>query len=360
MKIVIAAGGTGGHVFPAQALAAELLARGHTCFWIGRPESLEARSAHQCGIPFHPVRMSGLRRRRVDKQLYALWQSLTASCRLALWLHRLAKREPTLVVTFGGYTSVAAGIAAWCTHLPLVIHEQNSFAGSANRLLARWADAVCCGFDTVFQNHPRRHYLGNPIRGQPQPCYRKDKCPLRILVLGGSLGAASLNRAITTLLAEHRLEQPLHLVHQCGETTHAETRTAYGDMELPLFRLRLRAFLKRVDWYYSWCDMIICRAGAITLAEVCASGKPALLVPFPHATDDHQYHNACALVEAGGAQVIRDDGNLVAQLAQTLLPMLNQPAAKIRPELQRLGQQLTRLAKPQAAGRMASLIEGFG
>ena len=359
MNVIIAAGGTGGHVFPAQALAVELIARGHKCKWIGRPDSLESRTAQDTAIAFHPVRMSGLRGKRLDKQLIALWQCLVASISLVLWMRRQSRKLPSLVVTFGGYTSVAAGIAAWCTRLPLIIHEQNSFAGSSNRLLARWANAVCCGFDSVFPQLPHRHYLGNPIRSQRTPSYRKDTRPLRLLVLGGSLGAASLNQAVCALLTKHRLIHPLHLVHQCGTTSYQQTRSAYLALAAnqPLLRLRLQTFLQRIDWYYPWCDLIICRAGAITLAEVTQAGKYALLVPFPHATDNHQWHNAKALVSSGGASLLQDDARLPNNLAQAILPLLQQPAAAARTSLHPRGKLLYKLARPDAARAMADLVE---
>ena len=357
MQVMIVAGGTGGHVFPAQAVAAELLTRKHQCYWIGRPASLETQAAAALGIDFYPLNMSGLRGKSLIHKGISLWQTLRATIRLCKWWRRQKSKQPLVVMTFGGYTSVPAGIAARLLKLPLVIHEQNSHPGSANTLLAKWAQAICCGFPNVFTQYSTTHTTGNPTRFHRPAHYPNDARPLRILVLGGSLGAVSLNRAMVAFFANQQLDYPLHLVHQCGAYSYDNTYKDYRALHSPLLKLRLQAFLQRVDWYYQWCDMIICRSGAVTLAEVCAAGKTALLIPFPHATDNHQLHNARVLEATKGADIILDNELLAAHLGAFLQPIVSQPATAVRPSLHKRGTLVSSIAKPFAAVAITDIVE---
>jgi len=298
---MIAAGGTGGHVFPGLAVADALRAAGWRVVWLGSESGMEAGLVAKRGYEMAAVRFSGVRGKGPVallllplKLLLAFWQSARAI---------LAKR-PDVVLGMGGYMSFPAGMMAALLGRPLAIHEQNAVAGLANRVLAGVADRVLCAFPGALKGAA---HTGNPVRPEiaaiaaPEARYAGRSGPLHVLVVGGSLGAKALNdvvpRALALLPAANR---PI-VTHQSG-AQHAEAlKAAYAAAGV---RASTPAFIDDMAAAYGEADLAVCRAGATTVAELAAAGVPSILVPFPHAVDDHQTTNARFLADAGGAVLV--------------------------------------------------------
>ncbi len=303
-RILIMAGGTGGHVFPGLAVAEVLRARGAEVQWLGTARGIEARLVPERGIELHTLPIAGLRGKGLFGLVLAPWR-----LGLSLWaaLALLTRLRPAAVIGFGGFAAGPGGLMAAALNRPLLIHEQNAVAGLTNRWLARLADRVYAGFDRAFPDSVTVTVVGNPVRAEiaalPAPEQRFDarEGPLRVLVLGGSLGARSLNRTVPAGLAA--LGQPLRIRHQAGERTMDEALTAYAETAMDA---EVSAFIDDMAEAYGWADLVICRAGALTVAEIAAAGVAALFVPYPHAVDDHQTANARALVAGGAAWLIAD------------------------------------------------------
>jgi UDP-N-acetylglucosamine--N-acetylmuramyl-(pentapeptide) pyrophosphoryl-undecaprenol N-acetylglucosamine transferase len=310
--VLIMAGGTGGHIFPGLAVADELRSRGVPVAWLGAEGGMETRVVPAHGLDLHTVAVGGLRGKGVKTRLMAplmLARAFVASLKL------LRRLRPACVLSMGGYVAGPAGIAARVAGIPLVVHEQNAIAGFTNRQLAGFAKKVLTGFPNVL---PNGEWVGNPVRARiaelPTPDVRmagREGRP-RLLVLGGSLGARTLNLALPRALAFMRGHAAMstiepEIVHQTGERGLEEARAAYGAAGVAA---NIVPFIEDMAGAYEWADVVVCRAGALTVAELCAAGLEALLVPFPHAVDDHQTVNARAMVEAGGGRLIAD-----AQLA---------------------------------------------
>jgi UDP-N-acetylglucosamine--N-acetylmuramyl-(pentapeptide) pyrophosphoryl-undecaprenol N-acetylglucosamine transferase len=303
MKVLIAAGGTGGHVYPGLAVAERLLAAGHDVVWLGNPDSFEWRAVQPTGIPFCSVRITALRGKGSFALLAAplrLWRAVRASLRI------LRHERPQVVLGMGGFVAGPAGLAAWLTRRPLVIHEQNARAGLTNRLLSRLAREVLLGFEAAL---PGGRVVGNPVRAgiaalpPPEQRFAGRQGPLRLLVIGGSQGARALNEALPGLIASLPPERRPQIRHQGGRSLpRAEAAYAQAGVSADCV-----AFIDDMAAAYAWADVIICRAGASTVAELAACGLAALLVPFPHAVDDHQTANAEILVRAGAAVCLAEN-----------------------------------------------------
>lgn len=326
MKFMIMAGGTGGHVFPGLAVAAELRQRGHEVVWMGAPNSMEARLVPQHDIAIEYIAITGLRGKGVVALLKAPFKLLRAIGQAVaiLWKHK-----PALVFGCGGFAAGPGGFAAWLLRVPLVIHEQNALSGYTNRLLSRFARRVLEAFPNTFESQQRVHAVGNPVRREilalspPAQRLAGRKGPLRLLVLGGSLGAKALNQRVAEalLLLPHDLH--LDVWHQGGRTV-AEADKAYLPLRRAMGeRLRVVEFIRDMAEAYAWADLVLCRSGALTVAEIAAAGLPSVLVPYPHAVDDHQTANARYLVEAGAAQMIQERDLSAATLARSLGGLLS-------------------------------------
>ncbi|MDJ0877831.1 MAG: undecaprenyldiphospho-muramoylpentapeptide beta-N-acetylglucosaminyltransferase [Halieaceae bacterium] len=302
-RVAIFAGGTGGHVYPALAVASELQERGYAVDWFGTERGLEARVVPQAGFPLHLIRVSGIRGKGAAARLRGLF-----SIGLALLqsLGLLARLRPACALGMGGYVSGPAGLAARLLWVPLVIHEQNSVAGTTNRLLRRFAAAVCTAYPRAFGASVTTRQVGNPVRAQLLAKGAADydydgSRPLRLLVVGGSLGAKAINEMLPQALAALPVDCAVQLRHQTGPT-HAESVAAlYGEQ---VGNVEILPYIEDMAGAYRWADLVLCRAGALTLAELTIIGRPAILVPLPNAIDDHQAHNAAWLAEAGGAIVM--------------------------------------------------------
>ncbi|GIX31124.1 MAG: UDP-N-acetylglucosamine--N-acetylmuramyl-(pentapeptide) pyrophosphoryl-undecaprenol N-acetylglucosamine transferase [Porticoccaceae bacterium] len=335
---VILAGGTGGHVFPALALAEALARQGVAVDWVGTAQGIEARLVPAAGYPLHTLDAAGLRGVGFARRMRAAW-GLTRALGQALRL--LRRLRPGLAVGFGGYAAAPGGLAAKLLGIPLVIHEQNAVAGTTNRLLARFARRVATAFPGVL---PRGELVGNPVRpaiaALPPPEVRGvgSRRPLRLLVLGGSQGAATLNRLLPEALALCR-GVTFAVRHQCGVRHLEATRAAYRAAGV---EAEVVPFVEEMAEALGWADLAVARAGALTVAELAAAGLGALLVPFPAAIDDHQTANARWLVEAGAAR---------------LLPERELTAAGLAAELGGLAAEPARLAAMAAAARARALSD---
>lgn len=303
MKILIAAGGTGGHVFPALAVAKVLQRRGHSVVWMGAPNSFEARVVPTHGIAIEFVRVTGLRGKGLLKMLTAP----LLLCRAVFEAIAILRRQrPQLVLGMGGFASGPGGLAAWLTRRPLLIHEQNAAPGLTNRLLARIANVVLEAFPNTFAG---ARTVGNPVRAGfaelPPPRQRyaeHESLAPRLLVLGGSQGARALNEMVPAALALLPADVRPQVRHQAGRTLDV-AQAAYARHGVAA---EVLPFIDDMPSAYAWADLVVCRAGASTVAELAAAGCAALLIPFPHAVDDHQTRNGQYLVDAGAALMVAE------------------------------------------------------
>jgi UDP-N-acetylglucosamine--N-acetylmuramyl-(pentapeptide) pyrophosphoryl-undecaprenol N-acetylglucosamine transferase len=344
MKIMVMAGGTGGHVFPALAVAQYLRARGHDIVWMGAPESFEARVVPQHAIPMEFIRVQGLRGKGVLRWLGApllLWRSVRDA------LAALRRQRPAVVLGMGGFAAGPGGLAAWLTRRPLVIHEQNAAAGLTNRLLAHLARTVLEAFPNTF---PGARTVGNPVRPGfaelPDPVQRiaAHAGPRRLLVVGGSQGARALNTLVPAALALLSSAERPRVRHQAGRTLEV-AQAAYTRAAV---EAEITAFIDDMPAAYGWADLVVCRAGASTVAELAAAGCAALLVPFPAAVDDHQTRNGEYLVRAGAALLVQERDLDAAALAALLRELFADPA-----RLTAMAQAARRAAWPQAVATIA-------
>ncbi|MDT0500170.1 MULTISPECIES: undecaprenyldiphospho-muramoylpentapeptide beta-N-acetylglucosaminyltransferase [unclassified Halomonas] len=321
-RVLVMAGGTGGHVIPALSLARGLQASGVEVAWLGSPRGIENRLVPEAGIPLHRIAVAGLRGNGAAGWLLAPF-NLTRSVWQAWRVIRTF--DPQLVVGLGGFASGPGGLAAWLSRRPLVIHEQNAVAGLTNRALARLARRVYAAFPQAFQG--RGEVIGNPVRDEiarlgeaPRGAAAMAGRPLRLLVVGGSLGARALNEAVPAALARLPENRRPAVWHQAGRDKDVATRDTYAQQGVSA---EVTAFIDDMASAYAWADLIVCRAGALTVAELAAAAKPALFVPFPHAVDDHQTANARALVEEGAAELLPQIRLSAATLAERLTVLLD-------------------------------------
>jgi UDP-N-acetylglucosamine--N-acetylmuramyl-(pentapeptide) pyrophosphoryl-undecaprenol N-acetylglucosamine transferase len=346
-SVLIMAGGTGGHVFPALAVARELERQGMVPVWLGTRRGLEARVVPEAGYRLLTVAVSGLRGKGLLRWLVA---PLMLAAAMLHSLLIVANTRPRLVLGMGGYVSGPGGIAAWLLRRPLLIHEQNAVLGTTNRHLAAIATRRLEAYAGVFAARFGAICTGNPVRAElltvaaRKPASTADTPP-RILVLGGSQGAEALNTVVPPALAA--LDTACEVLHQSGGAGREATERRYRDMALTA---RVMPFIERMEDAYAWADLVICRAGALTLAEISVVGLAAILVPYPYATDDHQTANAAPFCEHGAARVIAPRDFDVERLSGTIRQLLGDPAERAR-----MAEQMLRLARPQAAARVAEI-----
>lgn len=346
--VMILAGGTGGHIFPALAVAKVLRARGVPVTWLGANGAMETRLVPQHDIALDTIAIAGLRGKGALALLGAPLRVL-AAIRSASAV--LRQRAPRAVVSFGGFAAGPGGLAARLQRRPLLVHEQNRAPGFTNRVLAKFAQRVLTGFPGSFSSG--EEHVGNPVRSEiaalPLPAQRFDgrQAPLRLLVLGGSQGARALNEALPRAVAQLR-ELQFDIRHQCGEKLHDEAVRAYAQAAV---EASVERFIADMAQAYAWADLVVCRAGASTLAELCAAGVGSVLVPFAAAVDDHQTRNAEFLVERGAAILLRQDDQLAVRLQQILRELAGDPARRLA-----MAEAAHVLAKPDAAERIADII----
>ncbi|GAB2625334.1 undecaprenyldiphospho-muramoylpentapeptide beta-N-acetylglucosaminyltransferase [Novilysobacter erysipheiresistens] len=350
--VMILAGGTGGHIFPGLAVARALIERGVPVTWLGAEGGMETRLVPQHGIEIDTIAVRGLRGKGVATLLGAPLK-VVGAVRAAATV--LRTRRPRAVVSFGGYAAGPGGLAARLAGIPLVVHEQNRAAGMTNRVLAKFAGAVLSGFPGTFANE---QVVGNPVRTEiaavapPEVRFAGRSGALRILVLGGSQGARALNQAVPRALAGLRGRiDGFEVRHQCGDKQADDALAAYVEAGV---EASIEPFIADMAAAYGWADVVVCRAGALTLAELCAVGVGSVLVPFPQAVDDHQTKNAQFLVDRGAAHVLPQGGDPRGDLAQRLSATLEILSQRI--DLMPMAQAARALARPDAAARVAAIV----
>ena len=359
-RALIAAGGTGGHVYPALAVAGLLTEQGWAVDWVGTERGIEQRLVPAAGLTLHHLNVSGLRGKNlisrglgVVRLLAALWQSLALMRRL----------KPDVVLGMGGYAAGPAGLAAWLTRRPLVIHEQNAVAGTTNRWLAPLAKRVLCGLPGAFATEQSAEVVGNPVRSVLEPVNRDDLSslagfsasrPLRVLVLGGSLGAAPLNTLlpkVVTLIVQQGMGDSISIWQQCGARNRVSADLAWEHTEFA--GRRCDDFIEDMAAAYRWADVVIARAGALTISELARTGTASLLIPLPHAIDDHQTENARVLTHSGAAVSVRQSEATPDYVRGQLAAWITEPAI-----LASMSAAAAQVASPEATHRVVEALKG--
>ena len=344
--VLIMAGGTGGHIFPGLAVAQALRERGVQVAWLGADGGMETRLVPQHGVAIDTIAVKGVRGKGMASLLAApvlILRAVRDAARV------LRARQPSAVVSFGGFAAGPGGIAARIAGIPLLVHEQNRAAGMTNKALAMVARQVLVGFPQTFATET---LVGNPVRAQiaqVAPPAQRDfghGGALRLLVLGGSQGARALNNAVPHAVAA--LGLPVEILHQAGEKMLDEARKAYADAGVAA---TVEPFIADMAAAYAHADIVVCRAGALTLAELCAVGVGSVLVPFPQAVDDHQTRNAEYLVERGAALLLKQGDDLAVRLQQVLAELAANPGKRLA-----MANAARSLAMPDAAARVADAV----
>ena len=351
--VMIFAGGTGGHVFPALAVAKQIELQSVPIIWVGTKRGIEAKVVPNAGYKIEWIAVNGLRGKSLATYILAPFKLALASLQVT-WL--LLKHRPCAVLGMGGFVAGPGGLIAALLRKPLIIHEQNAIAGLTNRLLAPFAKRILTGFPSTFVRK-NVEVLGNPVRAEISQIQRQHKIadpndrPLRVLVFGGSLGAQALNEtvpaAISKIMAEFPTNMQPEIWHQTGEHKHKST---LGYYEAHGVSARIDAFIHDMQEAYAWADLVICRAGAITVAELSVAGVGAIFIPYPYAVDDHQTANAGALVNAGAALMIAEKELTAESLAKMLQDLLTN-----RTKLRSFAEATGAFAKPQAARDVAKV-----
>lgn len=358
-RILMMAAGTGGHVFPALAVAKTLQQRGHQVFWLATPHGMENRLLQQHDIPIHQIDIQGVRGNGIVRKLKAPFKILAATL-AAMRIMKSLKIDA--VAGFGGYVSGPGGLAARALGIPVLIHEQNAVAGFTNTQLSRIAKTVCQAFPKAFaglNESPKLVTTGNPVRQEiseilsPKWRYEQresEQQPLNILIVGGSLGAQALNEHIPAALTA--LNVPMHVRHQCGQQQLEVTQQRYDTLpKCDGFDSQVLPFIDDMAAAYSQADLIICRAGALTVTEVATAGVAAIFIPLPSAVDDHQTANAHYLADVGAAKICPQSTLTADSLQQLLAPLMH------RTTLCEMAVKARQQAQSQATAQVAELVE---
>lgn len=321
--IVLMAGGTGGHIFPGLAVAKACLSAGYSVSWLGTPHSMEARIIPTHGIEIDFIPIQNVRGKGLLRWALLPWRLLIAMC---IARRVLKKRKAALVIGMGGFVAGPGALAARSLNLPLVIHEQNALAGMTNRYLARCAQAVLCGFPRAFKPSVKAIYVGNPVRQEFINLHAEKAMaahqPLRVLVVGGSQGARIFNELIPQTLALLP-QNSIEIWQQSGEKLYDQAQANFKTL---VTSAKITPFIEDIARAYQWADLVICRAGALTVSELTAAKKPAIFIPLPNAADDHQRLNAEFLSTQGAGILILQKNCSPEKLSETLLDFINHPA----------------------------------
>jgi UDP-N-acetylglucosamine--N-acetylmuramyl-(pentapeptide) pyrophosphoryl-undecaprenol N-acetylglucosamine transferase len=393
-KILIMAGGTGGHVFPGLAVAELWRAQGHEVVWLGTLHGLDAKLVPAAKLPFYQIKITGLRGRGLLDYLQAPWKIFRATLQSIKLIRQL---KPDVVLSMGGYVAGPGGLAAWLSHKPLIVHEQNAIPGTTNKLLSYFAKHILTAFPIAFKEHKKMQWVGNPIRASisalsdPNVRFAARTAALKVLVLGGSQGAQKINQSIPQVLAALPIEKRPEILHQTGARHYEATLEEYKKQEIdpsPALRatsptrgevkilqpaptsplplgerstpkeagegkfasIRVVPFIDDITAAYAWADLIICRSGALTVSEIAGAGIASILIPFPYAVDDHQTANAKVLVDVNAAIMIQERDLKVEKL-QNLI----QDFTQHREKLMNMAMQARTLAKPEATQQVLDI-----
>jgi len=334
--LLVMAGGTGGHIFPGLAVAEKLKSEGWNIHWLGTADRMEADIVPAHGFEISFITISGLRNKNIMAWLKLPFKLINS---LMQALSVIRKIKPDAVLGMGGYASAPGGLAAWLMNKPLVVHEQNAAAGLTNRLLARIATKVCCAFPNAFKNSVSAQVVGNPLRAsigehtiQDNHHEEAAKTSHNVLVIGGSLGAQILNQIVPKSFAKlikinstNNDALPFNIWHQTGKGKQQSVIDEYNQQHLVDEQVTVTEFIDDIANAYQWADVVICRAGALTVSELAMAAKPAIFVPLPHAVDDHQTKNAQYLVSRGGAVLINQRDLTCEVLAKQLSELFSEP-----------------------------------
>lgn len=351
---LIMAGGTGGHVFPALATADQLRDQGIRVEWLGTRAGIEADVVPAAGIKLHCINVTGLRGKgklslllAPFRLLQALYQALTV----------LRQVKPDVVLGMGGFASGPGGLAAWLCGVPVVIHEQNAVAGMTNKILARLAKRVLEAFGGAFKGKAKTEVVGNPVRGNilqldaPEQRFAGRSGPIRLLIVGGSLGAKAINDLLPQVLADLPEDLRPEVWHQVGKRNIDEAQQNYQQAGLAEeANIRVVPFIERMDEAYGWADLVLCRAGALTVSELSIAGVASVLVPFPFAVDDHQTGNAGYLSEQDAAVLVQQ-----TELDKQRLKNLLTEQFRDRTVLLAMANKARNLARPEASATVADV-----
>lgn len=344
--LMVMAGGTGGHVYPAMAVADHLHAQGWRIVWLVTEGGMENRLIAGKDYRIAIIQMRGVRGKGVLRW-FTLPLQLLVACTQSF--SALRRYRPNVVLGMGGFAAFPGGLMAWLLRRPLVVHEQNSIAGLTNRSLSHFAKKVLAAFPSAFGR--RALLVGNPVRAEisalpaPQQRFSEHSGALRLLVVGGSLGAQVLNEVVPQALAQLPAEARPQVIHQAG-AKHIDALQA--NYQAAGVAADTRAFIDDMAAMYGWADLVICRAGALTIAELSVAGVASVLVPFPHAVDDHQTHNANYLADAGAAV-------LLPQPELTVPALLNILVGLTREKLLDMANKARALGKPEATATVANI-----
>ncbi len=351
-RVLIMAGGTGGHVFPALAVAETLRAQGVEVIWMGTRKGLEADIVPRAGFDMEWVSVSGLRGKGLSSWVLAPFKLTWA---MAQSLAIIMRRRPMMVLGVGGFVTGPGGFVAWLLHKPLVIHEQNAVAGMTNRWLSHCATKVLEAFPGTFPAQAKVIATGNPVRAEimtvPSPEQRMAgrKGKLNILVVGGSLGAQVFNQVMPETVKQMGAQWRPEIWHQAGQRHIDAARAAYQQAGIAA---RVESFIEDMAAAYAWADLVLCRAGALTISELATAGVASILVPYPYAVDDHQTHNAAYLVQAGAALLI-PQSQLNTQTLSAALNTYCEMPDQGRMRLMKMAMAARKLAKPGATHEVA-------
>ncbi|MCG5049493.1 undecaprenyldiphospho-muramoylpentapeptide beta-N-acetylglucosaminyltransferase [Pectobacterium brasiliense] len=343
-RLMVMAGGTGGHVFPGLAVAHHLMAQGWQVRWLGTADRMEADLVPKHGIEIDFIRISGLRGKGIRAQLSAPIRIFQAVRQARAIMRRY---QPDVVLGMGGYVSGPGGLAAWLCGIPVVLHEQNGIAGLTNRWLSHIAKKVLQAFPGAF---PKADVVGNPVRTDvlalpaPETRLADRSGPVRVLVVGGSQGARVLNQTLPGVAAQ--LGERVTIWHQVGKGALSTVQQAYQDVGQT--QHKITEFIDDMAAAYAWADVVVCRSGALTVSEIAAAGLPALFVPFQH-KDRQQYWNALPLEKAGAAKIIEQPQFNVAAVSEVL-------SSWDRATLLTMAQKARAVAIPDATDRVAAEV----
>ena len=310
-RVLIAAGGTGGHIFPALVVAQQLEHAGVKIHWVGSQRAIEQRliAPH---YPLERLSIESLRGRGIKSKLLLPWRLFKSVWQCVSIIRRI---KPDVVLTMGSFVSAPVGLAAWLLRYPLVVHEQNSIAGMTNQWLSKFSRKTLEAFPGSFPQSPKPILVGNPVRSHffkleaPQLRLHERNGPLRVLVFGGSQGASALNQSVASWLECYAQAGEVEVKHQCGESALADLQQRYDQLNV---KVDVSAFIDDMAAAYAWADLVISRSGALSVAEIAAVGVASILVPFPYAVDDHQRFNARYLSDGGGA-ILLDETQLTPE-----------------------------------------------
>lgn len=379
--VLIMAGGTGGHIFPGLAVADSLRQRGVEVRWLGARGGMECERVPSWNIPLDTVDISALRGKGASRWLLLPWRLLRA-----VWqaFGHLGLSRPACAISFGGYAAGPGGLAARLRGIPLLVHEQNRVPGLTNRVLARFASRVLQAFPGTWNERLRPVTCGNPVRRDvaalepPETRLSGRTGPVRLLVTGGSQGARSLNRLLPEALRQVQAGLQLEIRHQCGRDRAEETLASYREAGIEIEtscgspqarshsqaaksaatvsgrRVEVSDFIEDMAGAYGWADVVVCRAGALTVSEVAAAGLAALFIPFPHAVDDHQARNAEYLVERGAAVLLTEPGLDARTLGQALNDLLSDRRRQLE-----MAVRSRASAAPRSADQVADLCAEY-